>query len=579
MIIGIDVGGTHTDGVLLVLDSDNPPVYKVHKTCKMETDHQELEGSILKVLDYLTEGVNRKDITRIVLSTTLSTNTIIEHNHDPVGLIIIPGPGLNPGLLLIGEENASLNGYINHRGQEEKPLVESEISKALKRFQEKGITNLAIVGKFSPRNPGHELKIKDYIMEQGYNFKHITLGHELSGTLNFPRRVATAYYNAAISSVHHNFITSIKKALSLRNIKAEVVLLKCDGGTLTLAQAARRPVATVKSGPAASLMGNLAFIRDKLTSIALDIGGTTTDIGLFIDGVPAFVPGGIKVGGLPTLVRGLFSRSIPCGGDSEVRVVKGQLTIGPRRRGIPASKGGPSPTPTDALVALGLIEDSKHFNYELAVKSLSPLYDLVKNGLIKKDNNEKTEKPVFRAKKVARLIIDRMSHIIEQEINNILTTLENQPVYTIRELLENFSINPRLITGMGGPARALIPRLASKMGYDYIITPHSGVANAIGAGAARPTVEVTVRADTATGQLTVPETGLHKRINRDLRLNQVEEVARKELEKLNPNPHPESPVEITQRESFNVIRGFRTLGRIIEVKAQVKPGLIARIRP
>ncbi|MDI3547458.1 MAG: hypothetical protein PWR10_1110 [Halanaerobiales bacterium] len=583
MIIGIDVGGTHTDGVLLV--SDLAKNYKIARTSKVMTDQEDLKNSILRVLDSLISGADRQKIERIVLSTTLATNTLVEKKYQPVGLILIPGPGLNPEYLQFGDENAILSGYINHRGQEVKPLSGSEIKQALKKYHSAGISNLAIVGKFSIRNPSQELEVKKYAEE--FKFQQITVGHRLSGGLNFPRRVATAYFNAAITPVHLDFIRAIRKALEQRKITAPLFLLKCDGGTIPLAESKEKPIATVNSGPAASIMGTLALSNHQDTCLVLDIGGTTTDIGLFIEGVPVFMPRGIEIAGLPTLVRGLYTRSVPRGGDSEVRVVEGRIKVGPRRLGPAAARGGPAPTPTDALLVLGKIREkaqfngeSVQFNRETALKALLPLYDKINWQQERPGRSEvgahRTEpaSPREKAIKVAEGIIAEISARIGKEIEDILSSLENRPVYTIHELLAASRIRPRMIISMGGPAKAFTRELASRLGYSEEVIPYSGVANAVGAACARPTLETTVHADTAQGYVDIIEAGIHRKIKPGSRftLEEATKLARKWTEKR--SPFRNIPVEITEKESFNVIRGFRTTGKIMEVKAQIKPGLL-----
>src|SRR6056297_3494285 len=97
MILGIDVGGTHTDGVLVKKEITGSELqYNIKSTEKVITDHDNLEKSILKIIDKLTESINNKQIERVVLSTTLITNVIYEDKYDLVGLILIPGPGVNP---------------------------------------------------------------------------------------------------------------------------------------------------------------------------------------------------------------------------------------------------------------------------------------------------------------------------------------------------------------------------------------------------------------------------------------------------------------------------------------------------
>ena len=570
MILGIDVGGTHTDGVLVKKENTNSQmVYKIDSTNKVVTDHDNLKKSIIKVLDNLTETIDNKKIERIVLSTTLVTNVIYEEKYDPVGMILIPGPGLNPEYLKYGEENIILDGYVDHRGKEVKTISKKEIKNALNKLKNKGINKVAVVGKFSIRNPIQEQKVKKVIEKEKYDFEILTLGHKLSGNLNFNRRIITAYYNTAVSDVHHDFISSIERTLKKRNINSDIYLLKCDGGTISLNKSREIPIKTVNSGPAASIMGTMVLNKNKKTGVALDIGGTTTDIGLLIKGEPAFMPKGIKINGYPSLIRGLYSVSIPVGGDSEVYVENRKIKVGPQRKGPAAALGGSSPTPTDALLVLEEIKKDKNYSFEYNIeKAKSSLLSLIE----KLDNDSN-----FDIKTIAEIIVEKVSEKIKSSIINILDTLRNKPVYTISELLESPEINPKFLIGIGGPASSLIDIIAKKLHYSPELPKHSKVANAVGAAFSHPTLETTVRADTARGQLDIVEAGIHRKItDKSFDIDKAENLAKEWT--LKRFGSEEYPVEITTKESFNVIRNFRTLGKIIEVKAQIKPGQIAALK-
>ncbi|MGM0500850.1 MAG: hydantoinase/oxoprolinase family protein, partial [Bacillota bacterium] len=495
MIIGIDVGGTHTDGVLVKKENSN---YIIDCTAKFKTDHHNLKNSILEVLDRLTAEIDNQKIERIVLSTTLVTNVIYEEKYEPVGLVLIPGPGLNPKHLKYGEENIILEGYIDHRGKEVKSVSTKNIKEGLSRLQAENIKNVAVVGKFSVRNPKQEEKVREIIKNEDYDFEKITLGHQLSGSLNYHRRIITAYYSTAVSSVQHKFIDSIKASLKARKIEAELYLLKSDGGTISLENSKENPIETVNSGPAASIMGCMALNKSSETGIALDIGGTTTDFGLFIKGEPVFKPRGIEIDSHPTLIRGLYSYSIPLGGDSAVQVENGKIKIGPERRGPAAALGGPAPTPTDALLILDKIKERENqpdFDFEKAKISLSALKEKIDHNLY--SDYLQGNDSVLQFQTIAQIIIDQMAATIQETIADILRTIKNQPVYTINELLQSPEIEPEYIIGIGGPAAFLTEFLAARLNLKSVVPRHSKVANALGAAFSHPTIETTVRADTA----------------------------------------------------------------------------------
>ncbi len=139
---------------------------------------------------------------------------------------------------------------------------------------------LAVVGKFSVRNPTHELRVAELA---GDRFDYVALGHGLSGSLNFPRRVATAYLAAAVWRRHTQFVESMVGAVRDFGIQAPLYLLRADGGTQT-AESFRNPAEGSLSGPAASVMGIQGLDDVDGDTLAVDVGGTTTDLSLFTRG-------------------------------------------------------------------------------------------------------------------------------------------------------------------------------------------------------------------------------------------------------------------------------------------------------
>ena len=155
MLIGIDVGGTTTDAV--VVDGS-----KVVKTAYVPTDHDNLLKCLLGALDELVQGIDTGKIERVVLSTTLITNMIAEGKTDPVALVLIPGPGTNPKDYALGE-SIILDGAIDFRGKEIDRLKESQIKEAASQIRAQGLSRVAVVGKFCQRNHAHELKVGETI--------------------------------------------------------------------------------------------------------------------------------------------------------------------------------------------------------------------------------------------------------------------------------------------------------------------------------------------------------------------------------------------------------------------------------
>ncbi|UZQ83506.1 hydantoinase/oxoprolinase family protein [Thermoanaerobacter sp. RKWS2] len=557
MIIGLDVGGTNIDGVVVEKG-------KIIKTIKKPTNRDNLFNSIWTALKELLSGYDNTKIERINLSTTVSTNAIVENKLSPVGMIIQPGPGLPYDFLACGDGNVFISGYIDHRGEIIKDFNLLEIKNAIKLFKEKNIKAYAVVTKFSIRNPSIEMKIKE-ILENDIPNSFITMGHTISGKLNFPRRVYTSYLNSAVHSIFDEFLSNIKKSLEKEGINASVFILKADGGTMNMSTAEKKPVETILSGPAASLMGINAMLPTDKDAILLDIGGTTTDIFFLADGVPLFEPWGIRIGKYKTLVRAIYSVSIGLGGDSSICVRNGRIKIGPQREGVPYAFGGPKPTPTDAMITLELIDENAfRFTHENVKKAYEAM------TLLGKELN-------LSAKDMAKLILSTMGDIIKNKVDELLHEINSRPVYTVKELLYGKRIKPKLINIIGGPSKVLAPVLEEKFNLPCYYPKNYSVANAIGAALARPTTEITMFVDTSKKTLFVPELGLYEKISGNYTLDKAKEKALELVKKSALSlgaSIEEIEAEIVEESSFNMVRGFYTIGKNMRIKAQIKPGLI-----
>ena len=545
MFVGLDMGGTHTDAVLI----DNGRVLRHYKT---GTDAGDYLGTVTRALEAVLTGIATASIKRLNLSTTVCTNAIVTGRTSPVGLLLEPGPGLNPAVLTCGQKNFILSGSIDHRGRPTSPLVEAEIWAADQELQAAGSRHLAIIGKFSPRNPEHEMGIQEQL-SPAYDF--ITLGHRLSGRLNFPRRVFTACFNSAVAATYSSFAGAIKTYATGKHLPVTPDILKADGGTLSLEASLSQPVETILSGPSASIMGVLALAPVASDAIILDIGGTTTDIAFLADGVPLFEPQGINLAGKPTLVRALYSHSLGLGGDSCLRSSNGHLVLGPDRRGPARALGGPAPTPTDALITLGRLDlgDS-----EAARTAITALADEL--GI--------------SAREMAMAILRQMAASIAARTRELLAGINSRPVYTIREILEGKQLRPGQVIAIGAPAPLLAPELEAAFNLPVVVPALAGVANAIGAALSQPTTELTLLADTEQRVLTVPEAGVRERIPASFNLDRARkralELLRERLARLAPDTAA-AELEVVEEQSFNMVSGFSTTGRNIRVKAQVKP--------
>ncbi|NPA25017.1 MAG: hydantoinase/oxoprolinase family protein [Deltaproteobacteria bacterium] len=551
MLLGIDIGGTHTDAV--IIDDDG-----IRATAKIETVHDNLVASLDAVLEKILPSGAATAIRKINLSTTLTTNAIVEKKLEEVGVLAVSGPGLAASCFNrdLGDHVYIFSGSIDHRGNLRQPLDEKAVHEALARCRESGVRVFAAVSKFSTRNPHIELTLAEMAADQS---DFTTLGHRLSGRLNFPRRLATAYYNSAVWRRYNAFADAVSESIARHDLEAPLNILKADGGTIDLEHSRTHPVQTILSGPAASIMGITALCSIREDAVILDIGGTTTDIAIFADGAPLLERDGVAFGGRPTLIRAIRTRSIGIGGDSRVRLdSRGEIAIGPERLGPPLALGGPAPTLIDAanvagISAVGNPEKSHAGLSHLAGQAAVPQTELAEN--------------------ILRLAADR----IRRESLDLLEEINQKPAYTVAEILHAREIRPEKLYIMGGPAAILASRLGEVFALPTEVPDHFAVANAVGAALTRTTMESELFADTGRGSMIIPNLGIERRIDSTYSLSQARRDGAGELAKfLAASGHPGISAEdvgIIEAEAFNMVDDYAFGSKTIRVSCQIRPGL------
>lgn len=317
--LGIDAGGTYTDAVI-IRNSDR----KVVASHKALTTYPELLMGIENAIN----GLDPKylvDVKLVSVSTTLATNTILEKTGYPVGLILV-GDYLVP-------EKTSIEDYIMVRGGHTATGAEATFldMEAVKEFIHRvrdNVSAFAISSYFSVRNPEHELQIKDYIVKT--TGMPVVCGHELSQDLGAYDRGVTAYLNAQLIPIASQFINAIISDIERRGIDAKLMMLKCDGSLINIKEAIEKPIESIFTGPAASLVG-ASFLSERDTCAVIDVGGTSTDVSLLYKGLPELCEDGAKVGGWDTKVKAIRMETSAMGGDSHVWVKNRKINIGPRR--------------------------------------------------------------------------------------------------------------------------------------------------------------------------------------------------------------------------------------------------------
>jgi N-methylhydantoinase A/oxoprolinase/acetone carboxylase beta subunit len=317
--MGIDAGGTYTDSII-IRDSDG----KVLDSNKALTTYPDLLAGIRNSIDGLDQKY-LKDIKLVSVSTTLATNTILEKTGYPVGLIFVGDYEL-PEKVPVDYYTVVAGGH-DHHGAELVPLDMEAVGTFVRKLGDK-VSAFAVSSYFSVRNPAHELAIKESIQE--LTGLPVVCGHELSLDLGAYERGVTAYLNAQLIPIADQFIRSIKEEMEHRGMDARLLMLKCDGSVVGINEALEKPIESIFSGPAASLVG-ASHLSGLKTCAVIDVGGTSTDVSMLEDGLPELCTEGAIVGGWQTKVKAIRMETSAMGGDSHVWVKNMKINIGPRR--------------------------------------------------------------------------------------------------------------------------------------------------------------------------------------------------------------------------------------------------------
>ena len=587
MLLGLDVGGTFTDAV--IIDG-----HRVVSSAKRRTTKDNLMQGIGEALDAVLDSCDTSNIEQVTLSTTVVTNTIVEKKEQVVDLYVVTGPGRNVDDIF-PVSPIYLQGYTDHRGIVVERTSTDGVRGIARMVQERSGTDLAAVSaKFGVRNPQEELSITETLQE---TYNTISNGSLLSGSLNFPRRTISAYFNSAVTPVFTVFKKNVEDALSVRNIKAPLHILKADGGSLPMEHMVSRPVETAFTGPAATVLGLSALgAIGNAHTVALDIGGTTTDISLWKQGKPLMTKNGVSIREYPSAVRSFAVTSVGIGGESVVRIVDGEITLGPERVGPSAALGGNEPTLGDALIVLGY---ASYGDTELATQSLQRLAHVLQaNGkdgewedtfgnysgntfgnygedTFEDHNSEKQCTHNMSALDVAQLIVEKALETIQHGIDEVVQAENKRPVYVVADIVNPDVFAAAQIVVVGGTAPSLGPSIGQYLDLPVIIPENAAVANAIGAALALSTIELTVHVDTKRRLLVIPELGIKQQTCTLKRAEQVVEHAKEALaeEAVRLGLDKTQEVEVISIEDFPVVEGWQSMERLITVKVQLEAGV------
>lgn len=568
LVLGIDCGGTHTDAALLSIDGEKAALVAAVKTATL---HDNLPKCVCQAMELIKArcGGSLGDIERVTLGTTLEINALVQGKADKAGLALSAGSGLDPRHFVLGDYVVIVPGGLDHRGVETEKLHAKELAEAARQWQREGVEAVACVGKFSPRNPAHENEMAKVIGD--VCDLPVTTGHSLSGRLNFPRRIATAYYNASVARINAEFLDAVESALAKEAISGSFSLLKADGGAIPFAHSRREPIQSVLSGPAASVMGVLALWPEagQGCSLLLDMGGTTTDIALLLNGSPVVDNEGMGILGRRTLVRSLASVSIGIGGDSLIALENANLEnlkVGPGRVGPAMAFGGENATLLDALNCLDG-ENSGIDRGDVAA-SVAGMKKLAQKAGFPEDNYMD----------IASRAVELAIEAVKKVANELVDSVNSRPIYTLAGLKAAKEARPALACLVGGPAACARERLASALGIKTLVAPHADVANAIGAALTRPTASLEIYADTGKGVLSAPALNFQERIPASYTLEKAKERGLELLKlMLAADGAQDANVEVVEADLFATLDDYGRGAKDMRVSCQATPGIVASI--
>lgn len=491
--MGIDVGGTYTKCVAM----DNITHQIIGKN-EVKTTHDDEAGVAAGVVQSFKNcmaenGIAPEDVVFVAHSTTQATNAFIEGDVAPVGVIGVAGGGLE-GLLakrqlalkdIVLDEKVGRKIPVHNTFIKKKELTDANIEAAIKELLGKGTKVIVASMAFGVDSMDEEVKIRDNV--EKHAGVPVSMASDITKLYGLTRRTRTAAINAAILPKMMATANATESSVRNAGVTVPLMIMRGDGGVMEINEMRKRPILTALSGPAASVMGSLMYLRAS-NAIYFEVGGTTTNIGVIKNGRPGVDYA--QIGGHDTYVNSLDVRILGCAGGSMVRINDHAVEdVGPRSAHIAGCEyacftpeeeivdpqiemlspkpGDPADyvairlksgkricfTNTDAANVLGLIEPQyfAHGNANAARKAMQPVAD--KLGIT--------------VEELATQILDKDFEKVNACINALADKYQ----------LDHDAMR---LVGCGGGAASLVPYCASKMGLQYSIPENAEVISSIG---------------------------------------------------------------------------------------------------
>ena len=392
--LGIDVGGTNTDAVLI---DENLQVVAEIKHPTTGDIYDGILGALRDILEV--SGVDRREIRQAMLGTTQCTNAIVERkNLAPIGIMRIGAPatlGIPPmvdwaeDIREIAVESVVIGGGFEYDGKELAAFDEAAARAFFERMKGK-VSSIAISCVFSTVRNDHELAAAKLCREVMGDGVHVSISSEI-GSMGLIERENATILNAALYQVAGRFTEGFARSLADQGVEhADVYLSQNDGTLMTMEYARKYPIFTIACGPTNSIRG-ASYLSHLKDAIVIDVGGTTTDLGVIQSGFPRESSIAVTIGGVRTNFRMPDVVSIGLGGGSIVRKCGDTVTVGPDSVGYEITSkakvfGGDVVTATDIAVRLGMAEigDSSlaaDIDLDFARMAMQRIRELVEDGI------------------------------------------------------------------------------------------------------------------------------------------------------------------------------------------------------
>lgn len=617
--MGIDVGGTYTKCV--AMDNDT---HEIIGKNEVKTTHDVKDGVAAGVVQSFRNcmqenGILPEDVVFVAHSTTQATNAFIEGDVASVGVVGVAGGGLE-GLLakrqlalkdIVLDEKVGRMIKVYNTFIKKKMLTEDVINQNISQLLDQGAKVIVASMAFGVDSMDEELRIHDCAKKKNVP---VTMASDITKLYGLTRRTRTAAINASILPKMMSTANATESSVNAAGVKVPLMIMRGDGGVMEINEMRKRPILTALSGPAASVMGSLMYLRAS-NAIYFEVGGTTTNIGVIKNGRPGVDYA--KIGGHDTYINSLDVRILGCAGGSMVRISdKAVVDVGPRsahiagceyacflpeeeiedpqielvspKQGDPADyvtlrlKNGKKIcfTNTDAANVLGLI-DEKYFAHGNAAS----------------------------ARKAMKPVADKLGITVEELATQILDKDYEKVSACINALADKYKLDhdSMRLVGCGGGAAALVPYCAGKMGLQYSIPENAEVISSIGvalsmvrdvvervipnpsqedirdlkkeaadlavsSGASPDTVEIHIEIDNQTGKVTAIATGSTEVKTTDL-LKECDESEARKLAEEDFGPKVSDIRLADKTDKFFVYQGSRegrSPLRIVDKKGFIK---------